>query len=231
MVRLPMLVVIELGQRRPVAGERPLHPKSHRPAQPGFAAGRIARDDSSGRGGAEAGTESGQILQAVAVAGPGRAALGVQQIMVEGIAEPGGRGCQLIGLGGQGYGIVVLAEKERIGGLAVDIGPGKIPLRSEHPIGCELVIAADLGAAEKAGTHVEGNRLPGRGEVLTDSAAAAVETGVGELLATPAGAHMAADIATGPGKRRRSLDRSLDPHGRKVGRQGRAAEGQRGARQ
>src|SRR5262249_51793098 len=81
--------------------------------------------------------------------------------------------------------------------VATDIGPVVIALDADHPAAGELIIAADLYAAERAAAV--------RTEGLTEDRA-------GDFLVDPDAADVAADVAAGPAEIDRWRRRSLGGH-------------------
>jgi len=107
----------------------------------------------------------------------------------------------------EGDGVAVLAAEERIDGIALEVGPGKVAFDPEYPVRRKLIIATDLSAAEEPSGGVDPNHSSGRAEIV-------FRVRLGKVLAAPSGAGVAAEVAAGPAQRdqRRGLEGRFDRH-------------------
>ena len=195
--------MIEFDQQRPAAGDRPFEADADGPAQPGLAAGGIARGHLGVGGiGAEVGLVEArapkrQVRDAVFVARPRGAAGAVQHEAIPAVAEPPDDGRERVGLGVERYRAAVavdgLAGEERVTALPGDVGPSEVAAGADHPVAGELIVAADLAAAEEARAGVDVDGAADGRKILAERLGR-----FGKILAAPADPDMAADVAAGP---------------------------------
>src|SRR6185437_16864964 len=140
-------IMVVFDQYGPILGEGPLQSAAGRPSQTRVACAGVARHESN------SGTV--EVVGLIFVVTPGEAAFAVDQETIPSVTDPACRAGKKVGARVQGerrgcakWG---LAGEKRIIGLAADVCPRKVAGKSDDPVGRELMVAANLAAADKAG--------------------------------------------------------------------------------
>jgi hypothetical protein len=138
-----------------------------------------------------------QLVHMIFVAGPGDAALAVDHEPIPGDTDPASHIREPIRFRVES--LAPTRRIERVDHIALDVGAGAGALDPDHPIGGDLIVAADLTAAEETArvrADALGITFPDKEQVWRGGRS--LDRGIGEILATPAAADVAADVAAGP---------------------------------